>query len=241
MVDGKWFSDAPDTCYIPIFNHGLTRTDEDKQTIWVGNVFMQDYYVVYDMSNYDEAKGKGYLQVGLGRQASVNRGLAKIYDRSSSDYGPGAAKEADQSVIRDGECDQYDNDCNDPHAEAPTDLLTTDEMLQLATAAVAAGQSKTSFVNAMVVKADKYRSLKTFATIQGQYRDMAGQVFETAKSQADLKRQQDLQKEIQATFKMKEDARKAVAQGMSKKLFVADQMSKKHPSKDAEDLLKDAE
>lgn len=50
MVEGKHFNDFPDTCYVPIFNHGLTRTDKDKQTIYVGNVFMQDYYVVYDMS-----------------------------------------------------------------------------------------------------------------------------------------------------------------------------------------------
>lgn len=40
---------------------------------------------------------------------------------------------------------------------------------------------------------------------------------------------------------MTEDARKAVAAGWSKKIFVSDQMNKKSPSKDAEDLVKDAE
>ena len=42
-------------------------------------------------------------------------------------------------------------------------------------------------------------------------------------------------------FKMKEAARKAVASGMSKSLFVADQMTKKDTSKDPEDLINDAE
>jgi hypothetical protein len=49
MVDGKWFGD-PGNCWIPMFKHSLTRDPNDQSTIWVGNVFMQDYYVVYDMS-----------------------------------------------------------------------------------------------------------------------------------------------------------------------------------------------
>lgn len=40
---------------------------------------------------------------------------------------------------------------------------------------------------------------------------------------------------------MTDDARKAVAAGWSKKIFVSDQMNKKATSKDAEDLVKDAE
>jgi hypothetical protein len=49
-----------------VFHSGLDRTEDDKNTVWVGNVFMQDFYVVYDMSNYKEETGTGYLQVGIG-------------------------------------------------------------------------------------------------------------------------------------------------------------------------------
>jgi len=64
MVEGKYFQDPSDTCYVPIFNHKLTRTEDDRKTIFVGNTFMQDYYVVYDMSQWEERK---YLQVGLAK------------------------------------------------------------------------------------------------------------------------------------------------------------------------------
>ena len=50
LVDGKHFGDTSDTCYIPIFNHGLTKTEDDKKTVFIGNTFMQEYYVIYDMS-----------------------------------------------------------------------------------------------------------------------------------------------------------------------------------------------
>jgi hypothetical protein len=83
MIDGSKFSDMPDTCYIPIFYSGVDSTEQDKNTIWVGNVFMQNYYVVYDMSNYVEETGAGYLQVGIGNQATYNKGVARLYDRSS--------------------------------------------------------------------------------------------------------------------------------------------------------------
>jgi hypothetical protein len=78
MVDGTKFGDTKNTCYIPIFYHGLDRTDQDKKTVFVGNTFMQDYYVVYDMSQYESKK---YLQIGIAPQAVWNIGLAKQYDR----------------------------------------------------------------------------------------------------------------------------------------------------------------
>lgn len=127
----------PDTCHIPIFNSGLTRTDQDKDTIWVGNVFMQDFYVVYDMSTWETQK---FIQVGIGSQEPANKGIAKQYERKSPFYGPGNSKEWDKSVIRDGECDQYDDVCNGgAHKNVPTDLMTLDECKGLAAAAVEAG------------------------------------------------------------------------------------------------------
>jgi len=46
---------------------------------------MQDYYVVYDMSQYEKRK---YLQVGLAPKADENLGVAKQYDSKSDHYSP---------------------------------------------------------------------------------------------------------------------------------------------------------
>lgn len=62
--------------------------------------------------------------------------------------------------------------------------MTLDECLQLATAAVANKQGKTSFVNAMVAKAEKYRTNPSYTTIKSQYGDMAGKAYDTAQAQA---------------------------------------------------------
>lgn len=102
MVDGTYFGDTAKTCYIPVFYHGLERTDKDKKTVFVGNTFMQDYYVVYDMSQYE---ADGYLQVGIAPQGKWNIGLAKQYDRGSGYYAPGATKDWDKSTIAAGKCD----------------------------------------------------------------------------------------------------------------------------------------
>jgi hypothetical protein len=56
LVDGKHFGDTSDTCYIPVFHHGLEGTEEHKKTVFIGNTFMQEYYVIYDMSQYDSKK-----------------------------------------------------------------------------------------------------------------------------------------------------------------------------------------
>jgi hypothetical protein len=56
MVDGKHFGDASNTCYIPIFKHGLSQTTDDTKRIWIGNTFVQAYYVIYDMSQLDKLK-----------------------------------------------------------------------------------------------------------------------------------------------------------------------------------------
>lgn len=62
--------------------------------------------------------------------------------------------------------------------------MTLDECLQLATAAVANSQGKTSFVNAMIAKADKYRVNTSYDTIKSQYGDMAAKAYDTAQAQA---------------------------------------------------------
>lgn len=70
---------------------------------------------------------------------------------------------------------------------------------------------------------------------------MAGKAYDTAAAQAKQAKEEELAKEIAAQIRMKDDARKAVAAGWSKAIFVSDQMNKKAVTKDPEDLVKDAE
>ena len=47
LLPGKLFGDTEDTCYIPVFNSGIAA-GYDSNIIFVGNVFMQNYYIVFD-------------------------------------------------------------------------------------------------------------------------------------------------------------------------------------------------
>merc|ERR1711998_152620 len=63
LVTGTAFGDSPNTCYLSIF-----KSKKADQTTWyLGNLFMTEYYVVYDATPKDE-RGENYIQMGLGRQ-----------------------------------------------------------------------------------------------------------------------------------------------------------------------------
>jgi len=112
FVSGKHFGDTDQACVLPVFMHGLetgTGNGEPGKTVYVGNTFMQEYYVIYDMSQYET---RGYLQVGIAPQGNWNQGLAKLYDRGNKAYAPGTAKAWDKSIHIGAGCDQYDDACN---------------------------------------------------------------------------------------------------------------------------------
>lgn len=44
--------ESRDTCYLTVFDHGLIGDDNNKLII-LGTLFMEKYYVVYDMSPLD--------------------------------------------------------------------------------------------------------------------------------------------------------------------------------------------
>lgn len=48
-MSGFFFGDSAETCYLTVFDHGMIGTTA-SQTIIVGNLYMANYYVVYDMS-----------------------------------------------------------------------------------------------------------------------------------------------------------------------------------------------
>ena len=64
---GIFFGDSVNTCYVVVFKHGAEDMNTvDYDLVLIGNIFMKDYYVVYDMSPLE--KGKDYIQVGIGLQ-----------------------------------------------------------------------------------------------------------------------------------------------------------------------------
>jgi hypothetical protein len=54
-VSGTEFNDVEDSCYIAIFkNTGALNDGLAPKTWYVGNIFMKEYYVVFDMTPKDE-------------------------------------------------------------------------------------------------------------------------------------------------------------------------------------------
>ena len=75
LTSGIHFGGTDDQCVIPVFNHGL-QDERDKNTVFIGNTFMQEYYVVYDMSTLD-GQDLDYIQIGLAKQNTDNVGIRK--------------------------------------------------------------------------------------------------------------------------------------------------------------------
>ena len=49
-IDGEQFGAGKDSCYVPVF-----RSAVGLNQVWlVGSIFMKKYYLVYDMTPYDE-------------------------------------------------------------------------------------------------------------------------------------------------------------------------------------------
>jgi hypothetical protein len=57
MFPGSTIGDVENTCYLPIFSSSLA--DEDD-TWYIGNLFINYFYMVYDMTPMDEL-GKDYI------------------------------------------------------------------------------------------------------------------------------------------------------------------------------------
>jgi len=52
-ISGEHFGGNKDECYIPVFDHKKTKED-DANLVYVGNLFLKKYYVVYDMSPLED-------------------------------------------------------------------------------------------------------------------------------------------------------------------------------------------
>jgi len=66
---GIYFDDnaSDKTCYLVIFKHEAEKyKNVNYNLILIGNIFMRNYYVVYDMSPLE--KKEDYIQIGIGVQ-----------------------------------------------------------------------------------------------------------------------------------------------------------------------------
>jgi hypothetical protein len=61
FIPGTEIGDDVDTCVIPLFKHNIPHKEN---TYILGSVFFKSYYVIFDMTPFDELK-LPYLQVGI--------------------------------------------------------------------------------------------------------------------------------------------------------------------------------
>ena len=70
LVKGSHVGDSDEFCYCPVF-----IADDDSKIWYFGNMFLNDYYVVFDMTPYTE-RGENYMQMGFGKQTKTSLVLA---------------------------------------------------------------------------------------------------------------------------------------------------------------------
>lgn len=104
LIPAKDLGDrTSNNCYVGVFR----SMNADQQTWYLGNLFMNKYYVVYDMTPYDE-HGKDYIQVGIALQNTQQIIGEEHYDPDSDNYKP-ENEDIDQSTDIDGKEDSYDD------------------------------------------------------------------------------------------------------------------------------------
>ena len=63
FIPGSQVGSYDGQCFMPIF----PNPDGDQTTWYLGNIFMKNYYVAFDMTPYTDNNYR-YLQVGIGLQ-----------------------------------------------------------------------------------------------------------------------------------------------------------------------------
>lgn len=67
MISGEAFGDSSEKCYLAVMNNNLKS--EEKNSWYIGNILLQDYYVVFDASSRDANATHDNLRIGLGKIA----------------------------------------------------------------------------------------------------------------------------------------------------------------------------
>lgn len=154
LVDGDKFSEGVDTqCRLAVFDHGDAA---EKEIFILGNLFLKNYYLVFDMSYLET--DLNFLQVGL---ALVNPGDAagarKHYDTKAGDLFKPTLKSLDSSSIKSGETDQYPAESGQQQTAEEAKAAELKLMQSIAHSAIYTGQlTQEQFVTLEMDKKDNY-------------------------------------------------------------------------------------
>ena len=65
MISGSAFGDEEDTCYLAVMNNNIVN---EKHNVWyVGNILLQEYYIVFDASARDPNSTHKNLRIGFAK------------------------------------------------------------------------------------------------------------------------------------------------------------------------------
>lgn len=94
LLDGTEIGLTKDECVIPVFKSKLIASNE-----WIlGTIFLQYYYVVFDMSGLHQNK-VDYIQVGIGEKNPEDLIGESIYLSASPAYSPTAGSDDQSSRV----------------------------------------------------------------------------------------------------------------------------------------------
>ncbi len=95
MISGDQLGDSANTCYLPVF-----KSDQGAQDTWfVGNLFLNYFYIVFDMSPFDE-QAKDYIQVGVAPINPSNLiGQEAYVDKNQTTAGNDTSSGSDNSTV----------------------------------------------------------------------------------------------------------------------------------------------
>ena len=66
LISGTELGFSANRCYLPVFQSASSNPHSNNW--YLGNIFMKNYNIIFDMSPLEE--NKGYLQVGFARNAA---------------------------------------------------------------------------------------------------------------------------------------------------------------------------
>jgi hypothetical protein len=80
-INKSMMIDSGSSCVLPIFKN----QNGDEESWYLGSIFLHDYYMVLDVTPYDEG-GQDYIQVGIARRNDSYSQTSAQYDYSYPDY-----------------------------------------------------------------------------------------------------------------------------------------------------------
>ena len=104
LIDAEVFGFNEVSCYSAVFY----TQDGGRSDVWyIGNLFMNKYYTVFDQSLYDEF-GINKIQIGIGEKREEQLIGEQHYDPASDYYDP-EDEDLDMSTDINGVDDPYDS------------------------------------------------------------------------------------------------------------------------------------